>query len=97
MVMAYTVFNIVWLLAWMPWGKRIIGVKLMDVVKDIVPFLGSGALVMAATYFATAAISNLYLLLAARIVMAAALYYGVMRLMNVVILQECLQFLFKKK
>jgi hypothetical protein len=29
--------------------------------------------------------------------MAAALYYGVMRLMNVVILQECLQFLFKKK
>ena len=97
MVMAYTIFNIVWLLAWMPWGKRIIGVKLLDVAKDIAPFLSCSALVMVATYFATLSITNLYLLLAVRILLAAGLYYGVMRMLNVVILQECMQFILKKK
>ena len=95
--MVYTIFNIVWLLAWMPWGKRIIGVKLIHVAKDVAPFMGCGALVMVATHFATTAITNLYLLLVARIVLASALYFGVMRLMNVVILQECIQFILKKK
>lgn len=97
MVVAYTIFNMVWLLAWMPWAKRIIGVSLLHVLKDTAPFLLCSALVMVATHFATVAISNLYLLLAARVLMVAALYYGVMRLLHVVILQECIQFVFKKK
>ena len=97
MVIAYTLFNIVWLLAWMPSAKRIIGLRFLHVVKDTAPFVLCGALVMAATYFATQAITNLYLLLVVRILMAAALYYGVMRMLNVVILQECIQFIFKKK
>ena len=97
MVIAYTLFNIVWLLAWMPSAKRIIGLRFLHVVKDTAPFVLCGALVMAATYFATQSITNLYLLLVVRILMAAALYYGVMRMLNVVILQECIQFIFKKK
>ena len=43
------------------------------------------------------AISNLYVLLVVRILMASILYYGVMRMLNVVILRECLQFILKKK
>lgn len=97
MVIAYTLFNIAWLLAWMPFAKRIIGLRFWHVAKDIAPFLLCGALVMSATYFATLSITNLYLLLAVRILLAAALYYGVMRMLNVVILRECMQFIFKKK
>lgn len=97
MVIAYTLFNIVWLLAWMPSAKRIIGLRFLHAAKDIAPFLLCGALVMAATYFATLSITNTYLLLAARILIAAALYYGIMRMLNVVILQECMQFILKKK
>ena len=97
MVIAYTVFNILWLGAWMPSAKRIIGLRLLHVVKDIAPFMVCGALVMVATYLATIAISNLYLLLVVRVLMAAALYYGVMRMLNVVILRECMQFILKKK
>ena len=45
----------------------------------------------------TLPISNLYLLLVIRILLATGLYYGVMRLLNVVILRECMQFIMKKK
>ena len=97
MVIAYTTFNILWLGAWMPSAKRIMGLGLLNVVKDIAPFMLCGALVMVATHFATMAITNLYLLLLVRILMATALYYGVMRMLNVVILRECMQFILKKK
>ena len=97
MVIAYTLFNIVWLGAWMPSAKRIIGLRFLHVAKDIAPFLVCGALVMAATYLATLSITNIYLLLAVRILIAAALYYGIMRMLNVVILQECMHFILKKK
>ena len=97
MVIAYSVFNILWLGAWMPSAKRIIGLRFLNVLKDIVPFMLCGALVMVATYFATIAISNIYLLLVVRVLIAAALYYGIMRLLNVVILRECMQFILKKK
>jgi hypothetical protein len=43
------------------------------------------------------AISNIYLLLVVRVLIAAALYFGMMRLLNVVILRECMQFILKKK
>ena len=55
------------------------------------------ATVMIATHFITLPISNIWLLLPVRIVLAAALYYATMRMLHVVILQECLQFVFKKK
>ena len=97
MVIAYSVFNILWLGAWMPSAKRIIGLRFLNVLKDIIPFMLCGALVMVATYFATMAISNIYLLLVVRVLIAAALYYGIMRLLNVVILRECMQFILKKK
>ena len=97
MVMAYTTFNILWLLMWMIFAKRIIGLRILDTAKDMLPFVLCGAIVMLATYFATRMIANIYLLLAVRVVIAAALYYGVMRLLNVVILRECLQYIFKKK
>jgi O-antigen/teichoic acid export membrane protein len=97
MVIAYTIFNILWLFAWMPSAKRIIGLRLFHVAKDTVPFMLCSALVMLVTYFVTQAISNLYLLLVVRILMASAFYYGVMRILKVVILRECMQFIFKRK
>ncbi len=97
MVMAYTTFNILWLLMWMIFAKRIIGLRILDTAKDMLPFVLCGGVVMLITYYSTRMIANIYLLLTVRVVMAAALYYGVMRLLNVVILRECLQYIFKKK
>lgn len=97
MVIAYSAFNILWLLTWMIFAKRIIGLRILDTAKDILLFALCGAIVMLITYFSTTIIENIYLLLAVRIVMASTLYYGIMRLLNVVILRECLQYVFKKK
>jgi O-antigen/teichoic acid export membrane protein len=97
MVMAYTTFNILWLLMWMIFAKRIIGLRIVDTAKDMLPFVLCGGVVMLITYYSTRMIANIYLLLAVRVVLATVLYYGIMRLLNVVILRECLQYIFKKK
>lgn len=97
MVAAYTAFNILWLGAWQPFAKRILAVRYRDVLKDIAPFLLVAAFVMSATYALTLWISTLWLLLLVRIVLAASLYFLVMRLLGAAILQECLQFILKKK
>ena len=51
---------------------------------------------MTATYFTTAAIHTLWLLLICRIAMAMLLYYAVMRMARVQILAECQQFIIRK-
>ena len=97
MVIGYTTFNIVWLGAWQLYARRMIGLRFRHTAKDVVPFMLCGAGVMALTYMATLTIGNLYLLLLVRALVAAVLYYGVMRLLNVAILRECMQFIKKKR
>ena len=97
MVIGYTTFNIVWLGAWQFYARRMIGLRFRHTAKDVVPFMLCGAGVMALTYMATLTIGNLYLLLSVRALVAAVLYYGVMRLLNVAILRECMQFIKKKR
>jgi len=97
MVVAYSLFNICWLAAWHPFARQIINLRLLDMLKDTIPFMICAAAVMATTYVITLPITNLYLLLVVRIVVAALLYYGIMRLLHVAILRECIQYIFKKK
>lgn len=96
MVMAYTIFNILWLAVWQPFAKRIIGLRFLPMAKDIAPFAMIAAVVMLVTHYVTLPITSLWLLLFTRIALAAALYYGMMRLLHVAILNECLQFIRKK-
>ena len=96
MVIAYTAFNILWLSAWQPFARRIIGLRFLQVFKDVAPFMFTAAAVMLVTRYVTLPITNLWLLLLARMVVASLLYYVIMRLLNVVILKECLQFIRKK-
>lgn len=95
-VSAYSALNILWLLVWHIYAHRMIGLRLLDVLKDTLPFAFISLAIMAVVYFATQSITNTYLLLLARIVAASVLYYAIMRLMNVAILNECLQFIKKK-
>lgn len=96
MVCAYTVFMILWLIPWHHFTGRLIRYRWTDAFKDIAPFALSAAFAMAVTYWATNMISNLYILIAIRFVLAAAIYYGIMKMAKVQILKECEQFIFKK-
>lgn len=96
MVCAYSVFMILWLIPWHHFTGRLIRYRWTDAFKDIAPFALSAAFAMALTYWATNMISNLYILIAIRFVLAAAIYYGIMKMAKVQILKECEQFIFKK-
>ena len=95
-VLSYSALTILWIMVWQLQVKRLICLRLIDVLKDVVPFLLVSLLVMAVTYVATISITSLAFLLTARILMAALLYAGVMKLLNVHTMEECIQFIAKR-
>ena len=97
MVAAFSALNLLFTACWHFALHRILPLSVLDVLKDTIPFTLIAAVVMLATHYATLTITNLWLLLLARIMMAAALYLSAMRLLNVAILKECLQFIQKKQ
>lgn len=96
MVIVYTLINIMWVFVWLFFVKRLTSYGLWFFIKDTTPFALAAFAVMTATYFATAAIHTLWLLLICRIAMAMLLYYAVMRMARVQILAECQQFIIRK-
>lgn len=97
MVKVYVILTILWLFIWYGLAYRFIHYKPFDFLKDICPFILAALAVMSITYFVTLEIKNLYFLLLARVLLAASLYYGVMKVARVKILDECINFILKKK
>jgi len=97
MVIAYTVVNILWVFVWHYFTHQLMGYQLLSFLKDILPFALAAAAVMVVTGLVTQSIENLWLLLISRTVIAAILYYVIMRLSGAVILKECIAFITRKK
>lgn len=97
LVTVYSAFTILWLIVWHIVTQKISGIKLTEIIKDTLPFLVIAAAVMGVTYFITMSIENLYLLFATRIIIAGILYLAIMRMAHVEILNECINFIRKKK
>ena len=93
MVIAYTILNILWVFVWHFFAHRLMGYRLIHFLKDILPFALASAAVMAVTGLITQAVTNLWLLLVVRVILASALYFIVMRLAGAVILQEIIRYL----
>ncbi len=96
MVIAYTIFSILWLGVWQAVAHHLIGIRIKEVAKDILPFMLSAAFVMAATYLITRSITQMWVLLLVRIAVATLLYFAVMKILKVEILNECIGFIKKK-
>ncbi len=107
MVIAFTALNILWVFVWHFFTRRLMGYGLLAFLKDILPFALTAAGVMVVTGVVTEFTVDslqftddylkLWVLLISRIVIAALLYYAVMRLSGAVILKECIDFITKKK
>lgn len=95
-VAVFSVFLILWLLVWQAVARRLIGLKLIETLMDVLPFLLITLVVFAATYFLTQAINDIHALLVCRIVVAAVLYVAVMKAARVAIFNEAMEFLMKK-
>lgn len=90
MMAIISVFSLVAVAAMLLWhalAAPLLRYRLALFLKDILPF----------ALAATAQVPGLWLRLAARMALAAALYYGVMRVAGAHILEECMQFLKGKR
>jgi O-antigen/teichoic acid export membrane protein len=96
MVSAYSAMMILWLLPWHFFTGRLIGYTWWNFFKDIVPFTLTALGTMIVTYYATTMFTNIYLIFVVRCILAAIIYYSVMKLCKVQILTECEQFILKK-
>ena len=96
MVYAYVALTLIWMFVWHFFVRRQTGYSLLMLLKDIIPFALAAVAVMVVTGFATQMIPALWLKLLCRVILAAILYYAVMRLAGAQILKECQQFLKRK-
>jgi O-antigen/teichoic acid export membrane protein len=97
MVAAFAALNVAFTLCWHIALCRIEHFSLLHALKDTMPFALIALAVMAVTYYATLWTNSLWLQLVVRIVIAGLLYIGIMRMLNVTVLRECLQFILKKQ
>jgi O-antigen/teichoic acid export membrane protein len=93
MVIIITILNVVWAFVWFFLTRRLIAYSLWMFLCDIVPFALAATAVMAVTFYVTNGIATLWLLLVVRILLAAVLYFVVMKLARVKILDECIAFI----
>ena len=93
MVIAFACVNILWLLAWQFFAKKLIGYGYVDMLRDLLPFLLVTVAVLALTWLLTLPISDMRLLLAVRVLLAAALYALMMKLFRAKIFDECVEFI----
>ena len=93
MVTAYATMLILWLGVWQVLAHRLTGLRLAEVLKDVLPFtLAAGGSVVVA-WLATSAIHQPIVLLLVRIVLVTLLYVVTMRLAGAKIFKECMAFL----
>lgn len=97
MVTAYTVLMVSWTAVWQLLAHRLTGLRLRDVLKDILPFMLAAIGCTAAAYVGTADICQPALSIALRILITAVLYILVMKISGAKIFDECIQFLFHRK
>ena len=96
MVVFFNIVNILWLFVWQWFAHRLIGLRLWDVLRDILPFFIFTVLVMATTWWLTRGIENLWTLLFCKIGIASLLYGGIMWLSGAKIMRESIQYIFHK-
>ncbi|MCE2617243.1 lipopolysaccharide biosynthesis protein [Phocaeicola oris] len=97
MIIAYVILNICWVFVNHHFVRSYTGYRFMLFLKDILPFFLIALGVMTITYALTSTITNLIVLLITRIIIATILYITIMRLAKAEILNECIQFIFRRR
>ena len=97
MVATFSALNVLFTVCWHFALRRISPLSLFHALKDTMPFMLIAAAVMLTVHYITLPITTLWVLLITRIILVAVIYLAVLRLLNVAILNECLQFILKKK
>lgn len=96
MVVAYTVFNVLFICVWQWFLHRLTGIRAAEILSDVLPFMLISAAIVAAVYWLTLPIGNMAVLFTLRVSLCVALYVIVMKLLKVKLLDECIGFFTSK-
>ena len=92
MVTGFSVLNVCFTICWHYALRKIHPLSTMAALKDTVPFAFIAALCMVATHYATLWANELWLCFGLRVLMAAILYFLIMKLLHVKTLEECIDY-----
>lgn len=92
MMAVYCTLLVLWTLVWQILANRLIGLSHIAMLKDLCPFLLIALACVAVAYVLTISIEQLTLLIIARVLVAASLYVGIMKMANVKIFNECMNY-----
>lgn len=96
MVLAYVAIHILWVPVWNRCARRHIRLPLPTALRDMLPFALIAAASMGVAYEAARLWDNIYGVLVTKIVVAAAVYLGTLKLLHAVVLEECIAYLRRK-
>ena len=92
MVAAFALMQVLWTVVWQVLAGRLTGLRFLDVLKDIVPFLLSAVGCMTIAYLAARDIRQPIVSIAVRMAVATAAYILIMKVAKVRIFDECLNY-----
>lgn len=90
---AIATMQILWLGVWHFLARSVLKVRLVWMLKDIVPFLAISLIAMGVAQLAASWTPNLWLRMVLKIVVAVVCYTGIMQMFGVVIFRECTDFM----
>ena len=97
MITVYSLFYMVWTVAWQIPLKKIIGYTFFNLLQDSIPFMLSALIAVGLAYAATLTIDSLIIKLILKIIIAVAVYYLIMRFGHAKIQRDCLNYVFHRK
>lgn len=97
MLVAYCVFNTLWLFVWYGFANKELPIKLSDCIGGVLPYAVLALATVVVVRISTGSIVNLPLLLAVRVLLTAVIYLAVAYVMRSKELREIIDFLFKRK
>ena len=95
MIQVYVAITVGWLLVWHYFVHQEIGLQLLELFKDILPYLVISVTLMIIAYWLTQGIGNLYLCFATKVLFVSATYCLTLWLTGSTIFKEALIFLTK--
>lgn len=97
MVAAYSGFTALWTIVWQRCVARTVSYGVAMFCKDILPFLIAAVFSCGIAFLAGSMVTNMLLSLLMKMAIAAAMYYTIMKLAHAKIMDECIDYLLKRK
>lgn len=97
MASVYVCIYLLSLLFWAFYVKKEIGLPICKVVQDIIPYLGATLVSFVLVWVLTSSISNMYILLATKILLSVSIYVCIMWLCGSTIFKDFIIFIRRKK